>query len=120
DRILLKEGLAVWLPNPSEWLWNASYSALAERAAAAHRGIWDPAACGAGPGDGTKLRFKFNADADGIDQENLDGEWVRVRNLDPTRAVHLGGWALRDSAPGGFVFPDWGAITPAERLAVDV
>jgi endonuclease YncB( thermonuclease family) len=120
DRILLKEGLAVWLPNPSEWLWNASYSALAERAAAAHRGIWDPTSCGTGPEDWARLRIEVNGDADGIDQENLDGEWVRVRNLDPTRAVHLGGWALRDSAPGGFVFPDWVTITPGETLTVHV
>jgi endonuclease YncB( thermonuclease family) len=120
QRILLSEGLAVWLPNAEEWIWNASYSTLAERAAAAHRGIWNPTACGRGPEDWARLALTLNGDADGIDGENLNGEWVRIRNLDPTRPVHLGGWTLRDSAPGGFTLPDWVTITPGEELAVHV
>jgi endonuclease YncB( thermonuclease family) len=120
DRILLDEGLAVWLPNGNEWLWNASYSTLAERAAAAHRGIWNPTACGRGPEDWAQLRISVNGDADGVDEENLNGEWVRIRNLDPARAVHLGGWTLRDSVPGGYVLPEWVTITPGEELTVHV
>jgi endonuclease YncB( thermonuclease family) len=120
NRILVKEGLAVWLPNGNEWVWNASYSALAERAAAAHRGVWNPTACGRGPADWARLRVEVNGDADGTDQENLDGEWVRIRNLDPVRPVNLGGWSLRDSAPGGYVFPEWTTITPGETLTVHV
>jgi endonuclease YncB( thermonuclease family) len=120
DRILLREGLAVWLPNGNEWVWNKSYSTIAERAAAAHRGIWDPTACGRGPEDWAKLSMSLNGDADGIDQENLNGEWVRIRNLDPTRPVNLGGWTVRDSAPGGYKLPDWVTITPGEVLTVHV
>ena len=118
NRILVKEGLAVWLPNGNEWAWNASYSAFAERAAAAQRGVWNPTACGRGPEDWAKLRVEVNGDADGTDQENLNGEWVRIRNLDPARSVNLGGWSLRDSAPGGYVFPEWTTITPGETLTV--
>jgi len=117
-RILVSEGLAVWLPNGNEWVWNKSYSTLAERAAAGHRGIWNPTACGRGPEDWAQLQLLLNGDADGIDNENLNGEWVRIRDLDPTRAVNLGGWALRDSAPGGYTFPDWVTITPGEELTV--
>jgi endonuclease YncB( thermonuclease family) len=118
DRILLSEGLAVWLANSNEWIWNKPYSRLAERAAAAHRGIWDPTACGRGPEDWAQLALTVNGDADGTDGENLNGEWVRIRNLDPVRPVHLGGWTLRDSAPGGYRFPDWVTITPGEELTV--
>ncbi len=117
-RILVSEGLAVWLPNSNEWVWNKSYSTLAEQAAAAHRGIWNPTSCGRGPEDWARLQLLLNGDADGIDNENLNGEWVRIRNLDPTRAVNLGGWSLRDSAPGGYTFPDWVTITPGEELTV--
>jgi endonuclease YncB( thermonuclease family) len=120
QRILLSEGLAVWLPNAEEWIWNASYSTLAERAAAAHRGIWNPTACGRGPEDWARLQVTLNGDADGIDGENLNGEWVRIRNLDPTRPVRLGGWTVRDSAPGGFRLPDWVTITPGEEVTVHV
>jgi endonuclease YncB( thermonuclease family) len=120
QRILLREGLAVWLPNGNEWIWNRSYSTLAERAAAAHRGVWDPTACGRGPEDWARLAITVNGDADGIDGENLDGEWVRIRNLDAARPVHLGGWTVRDSAPGGYRLPDWVTITPGEVLTVHV
>jgi endonuclease YncB( thermonuclease family) len=120
DRILVSEGLAVWLANSNEWIWNQPYSVLAERAAAAHRGIWDPTACGRGPEDWAQLALTVNGDADGTDDENLDGEWVRIRNLDPARSVHLGGWTLRDSAPGGYKLPDWVTITPGEELTVHV
>jgi endonuclease YncB( thermonuclease family) len=120
-RILVSEGLALWLPNAQEWLWNASYSLLAERAAAAHRGLWNPTACGRGPQDGAQLRLTVNGDADGVDDaENLNGEWVRIRNLDPVKAVRLGGWRLRDTAPRAYVFPDWVTLPPGEEIEVHV
>jgi endonuclease YncB( thermonuclease family) len=120
-RILVSEGLALWLPNSNEWLWNASYSLLAERAAAAHRGLWNPTACGRGPQDGAPLQLTVNGDADGVDDaENLNGEWVRIRNLDAAKAVRLGGWRLRDTAPRAYVFPDWVTIPPGEELEVHV
>jgi endonuclease YncB( thermonuclease family) len=119
-RILLSEGLALWLPNTNEWVWNASYSRLAEQAAAAHRGLWNPTACGRGPEEDAQLRLSVNGDADGDDAENVNGEWVRVHNLDPAKAVQLGGWALRDTAPRQLVFPDWVTVPPGEELEVHV
>jgi endonuclease YncB( thermonuclease family) len=120
-RILVSEGLALWLPNANEWLWNASYSLLAEKAAAAHRGLWNPTACGRGPQDNAQLRLTVNGDADGVDDAaNLNGEWVRIRNLDPAKAVRLGGWALRDTAPRRYVFPDWVTLPPGEEIEVHV
>jgi endonuclease YncB( thermonuclease family) len=119
-RILVSEGHALWLPNSNEWIWNASYSTLAERAAAAHRGIWNPIYCGRGPEDAAQLRVTVNGDADGDDGDNLNGEWVRIRNLDPAKAVHLGGWSLRDTAPRRYVFPDWVTVPPGEELEVHV
>jgi endonuclease YncB( thermonuclease family) len=119
-RILLREGLAVWLPNGNEWVWNASYSEVAERAAAAHRGIWNQTACGRGPQDAIPIGLTVNGDADGSDDENVNGEWVRIRNLHPAKPLHLGGWSLRDTAPRHYVFPDWVTIPPGEELTVHV
>ena len=114
------EGHALWLPNGNEWLWNAGYSALAETAAAARRGIWNPTYCGRGPQDAARLQLTVNGDADGIDGENLNGEWVRIRNLDPVATVHLGGWALQQSAPGRYVLPDWVTLPPGEVVTIHV
>jgi endonuclease YncB( thermonuclease family) len=119
-RLLVAEGHALWLPNGNEWLWNAGYSTLAERAAAAQRGIWNPTYCGAGPQDAARLRVTVNGDADGIDSENLNGEWVRIRNLDPVAAVRLGGWSLQQTTPGRHVLPDWVTLPPGEELTVHV
>lgn len=120
-RTLINEGHAVWLPNWQEWAWNASYSRLAERAAAAHRGIWNPTYCGAGPSDASPLRLTVNGDADGADDDNENGEWIRIRNLDPARAVNLGGWMVSDSTPlNRYRLPDWTTVTPGETLTIRV
>ena len=118
QRILVSEGHALWLPNGSEWAWNEDYSKLAERAAAARRGIWAPTYCGLGPSDESPLQVLVNADADGSDRDFVNGEWVRVRNLDPVNEVHLGGWWVRDSALRRFTFPDWATLPPGETLTV--
>ena len=117
--IMLAEGHALWLPNRGEWAWNAGYSTIAEQAAAAGRGIWSPTYCGLGPSDASPLRVLVNSDADGADEGNLNGEWIRVQNLDPVNEVHLGGWWLRDSV-NRFVFPDWATLAPGDSLTVYV
>ena len=53
---------------------------LAERAAAAQRGLYDPDACRPGPDQDLPVAVSANWDADGNDAQNLDGEWVEVRN----------------------------------------
>ena len=117
-RILIAEGHALWLPNCNEWAWNADYATLAERAAVQQRGIWSPTYCGLGPSDASPLRVLVNADADGDDHGFINGEWIRIRNLDTVNEVHLGGWWVRDSALRRFTFPDWATLPPGETLTV--
>jgi endonuclease YncB( thermonuclease family) len=119
-RILLSEGHVWWLANNNEWPWNAPYSAIAERAAAAHRGLWNPTYCGRGPESGAQLQVTVNGDADGVDAENVNGEWVRIHNLGTTKPVHLGGWSLQSAIPGRYVLPGWVTIPPGETLTVHV
>ena len=116
--IMVAEGHGLWLPNRQEWAWNAGYSTLAEQAAASQVGLWSPAYCGLGPSDISPLRVIANADADGNDERNIGGEWIRVRNLDPVNEVRLGGWWVRDSALRRYVFPDWATLPPGESLTV--
>jgi endonuclease YncB( thermonuclease family) len=117
-RILVAEGHALWLPNPNEYAWNADYSLLAEQAAAQGLGLWSTAYCGLGPSEGSPLRVLVNADADRNDNDFINGEWIRIRNLDPVNEVPLGGWWVRDSALRRFVFPEWATLPPGEALTV--
>jgi endonuclease YncB( thermonuclease family) len=108
-RILVSEGLALWLPHRLEYGWNVTYSWMAQQAAATGLGLWSTESCGAGPL--ATLRVKVHANAKGNDSENLNGEWVRIRNEGPTE-VSLEDWWIRDSALRRYEFP-WWAVVPA-------
>ena len=116
SRVLMERGLALWLPNPVEYAHNLEYRRLAQEAAAAHRGLYDPAACGAGPDQDLPIELLVNWDADGNDAQNINGEWVDIRNDGP-RDLPIGGWWFRDSwleynrnhIPG-FEFPGYARV----------
>jgi endonuclease YncB( thermonuclease family) len=114
-RAQIAHGHALWLPNPVEYAWNGEYSRLAERTAAKRINLWNPDYCGAGPP--ASVRLWVNWDAEGVDRANVDGEWVRIKNLDPTNPLPLGGWWVRDSdlrryrLPPGTTVPAGGTIT---------
>jgi endonuclease YncB( thermonuclease family) len=118
--ILLAEGHALFLPNRTEWVWNAGYARIAEEASTTGAGLWNPTYCGAGPSDASPLRVIVDPDAAGADEKNLNGEWIRIRNLDPVNEVHLGGWWVRDSALRRYTFPDWATLPPNDSLTVYV
>lgn len=117
-RLLLNEGHAIWLGNGAEWAWNTSYSIIAQRAAAHHVGIWDPEACA--PGPPADVRLWVNADADGSDDANVNGEFIRIKNLDPVNPLPIGGWWVRDSDLRRYVFPVGESIPPSSTITVYV
>jgi endonuclease YncB( thermonuclease family) len=117
-RTLLTEGHALWLSNGSEWAWNTSYSILAQRAAARQIGIWDPESCA--PGPPANVRLWVNADADGSDLDNVNGEWIRIKNLDTVNPLPLGGWWVRDSDLRRYVFPAGEVVPPNSTATVYV
>lgn len=119
-RRLLAEGHALWLPNRREYAWNADYNLLSARAAAKGVGLWNPGYCGPGPSEGAQLQLLVNSDAPGSDRDFLNGEWVRIRNLDPVNEVPLGGWWVRDSTLRQFTFPSWATLAPGEELKLYV
>ncbi len=115
--VLLEKGLALWLGNGKEWPWNATYSRLAQQAAARGVGIWNPTACRKpGPSQDSPLSLKVKWDGNGTDTPN--SEWVRIKNGDPVNDVSLRGWTLRDShlrgqkMKSGYQFPP-SAVVPA-------
>ena len=62
------------------------------------------------------MRLLVNWDADGDDNLDPNGEWVRITNLDPVNPLPLGGWWLRDSALRRLVFPSWAEVPPGGHV----
>jgi endonuclease YncB( thermonuclease family) len=119
-RILMKEGLVLPLANSSEWALNAYYSALGQRAAAQRIGIWNSYYCGPGPEDLAYLRVWVNSNPPGNEDDNPNGEWVKVRNLDPSRPVAIGRWWLRDSALRRYTFPAGATVAAGSSVTMFV
>jgi endonuclease YncB( thermonuclease family) len=126
SKLELQAGLALWLPNHVENAHNREYAVLAQRAAAARKGLYDPDACGTGPDQDLPVTVTVNWDADGNDAQHLDGEWIDVHN-GGGRDLRLGGWWVRDSwlrfgrdhVPG-YRFPDSTVVPAGATLRVRV
>ncbi len=108
---LIRNGFALWLPFAGEWAKDASYRLAQARAAQERRNMFDTDTCGAGPHQGSGLSLWVNGDADGADDKNLNGEWIRVGNSS-SYAVPIGGWWVRDSGLRRYTFPA-GTVVPA-------
>jgi endonuclease YncB( thermonuclease family) len=117
-RILISEGHALWLPNRREHVWNREYSVLAGRAAQLRRNLWDPDYCAFGPSQEHPLQMWVNWDADGNDNFDPNGEWVRIKNLDPANPMPLGGWWIRDSALRKYTFPSWATVPAGGEITL--
>jgi endonuclease YncB( thermonuclease family) len=111
-RIMISEGYALWWGGQAEDATNLRYGVLSEKAAAARKGLFTPNSCGIGPNEGQPIRLWVNWDADGSDRDNVNGEWVKIRNQDPVNPLPLDGWHVRDSSLRRFTFPAGSTIPP--------
>jgi endonuclease YncB( thermonuclease family) len=118
-RILIDEGHALWLPGASEWAHNRRYAQGAQKAKVAGQRLWNPRYCGTDVSDATPLRMWVNWDADSIDQQNLNGEWVKIKN-DGATDLPIGGWWLRDSFLDRYTFPTYAVIPAGGTVTVFV
>jgi endonuclease YncB( thermonuclease family) len=114
----MERGLALWFGDQKEWAWNGPYSRIAAQAAAQHVGIWNDAACGAGPSAGAPLRVWVNWDSKTTGNDDLNREWIKVRNLDPYRTVSLRGWWVRSGGVRRYHFPADATIPPGGEITV--
>jgi endonuclease YncB( thermonuclease family) len=115
---ILRAGHALWLQNPVESAWNREYSTIAQEAMARGVGLWSKTSCGAGPEAGAQLDVRVKWDADGNDAQNINGEWVEIKNLDPNRPVAIGGWRVRVSDLRHFVLPAGTEVPAGGRIRV--
>ncbi len=89
----------------------------AAQARGAARGIWSPEGC-MSPLYGAMDITEVQANPPGPDEENLNGEWIELRN--PADApVDTAGWSLRDeSSVHRLVFPAGTSLEPGGRIRV--
>ena len=114
----LQEGRALWAANADEWA-HREYNWAAQAAAAAGRGLYSRTSCGTGPSQSAKLSMWVNWDADGPDDRNVNGEWVRIRNLGKTN-VSIGGWWFRDSFGRRYTFPKAATVAAGKAIMLHI
>ena len=57
-------------------------------------------------------------DADGNDRDDVNGEYVKIRNYDAINPLPLAGWYLRDTGLRRFTFPPGSVIPPNSSVTV--
>jgi endonuclease YncB( thermonuclease family) len=116
--ILMREGHALWLDSTSDTAWNRRYDLLGQRAAQAHRHLWNPATCGDGPQQHVPIRIWAQSDPPGRDTP--DGEFVKVQNRSTTETLQLGHWWVRDAMLRRFTFPTGTTVAPGATVTLHV
>ena len=97
---------------------NVRYSVLASRPPRRTEGLFSPNYCGIGPNEGQPIKLWVNWDADGNDRDNVNGEWVKIKNQDPINPLPLDGWYMRDSGLRRFTFPAGSTIPPGSTFTL--
>ena len=120
NALMLKKSFAVAYPHEQEPARNARYTQLANAAARNGQRIWNPKACGRGPKQylDPYLKVRLRWDANGNDEENLNGEYTRIENSHPTEALSLKGWILRDTSSYYYFFKDRAVVPPKGSVTV--
>lgn len=111
--LMVSEGYGLPMRNAAEPDYGEDYVAAAIAPARAGLRVWEPESCGSNP-ISTDLQMWVNADADGDDSQNVNGEWVRINN-NGSSTVSIANWILRSDGRLGdnsFIFPS-GASIPA-------
>jgi competence protein ComEC len=60
---------------------------------------------------------EINADADGDDAENLNGEYVTFENTGSS-SLGLSGWVLADAADHSYTIPEGTILDPGDRITI--
>jgi micrococcal nuclease len=114
---LVRRGAAISRRYPPDTSLAADLEAAQSDARASQLGLWNPEACG--PVADAELRITtVHYDASGDDNQNLNEEWITIRN-EGDNLVDLSGWTIRDeSASNRFQFPDSYVLSPRETVTI--
>jgi len=119
-KLMIEESYAIAKPITTEPSHNAEYQAAAFEASLQGQRIWDDDYCGVGPQQNAQLRMVVHSNAEGPDDDNLNGEWVRIYN-DGDSSVALNGWRLRNTSTFEiWQFPSYANIPANGSIMVHV
>lgn len=119
NREQIQRGHALWHDTPTENTKIGRYFVDAVRATRRGERLSDDERCGAGPHAGARIGMWVQWDAPGNDQDNVNGEWIKIQNRS-TNALDLSGWWLRDYTLKRYLFAAGTSIGPGETLTVHV
>jgi endonuclease YncB( thermonuclease family) len=121
---LLEEGLAFSLTMDNETIYDAEYAQIAQIAKSKSLGLWSSIGISSAnhcpvSADSANSSFEIvaNFDANGDDNQNVNGEWIKIKNTSG-RSVDISHWWLRDSALYFFRFPSSTVLENGEEVTV--
>jgi micrococcal nuclease len=113
----VRRGAAISRHYPPDTAMSERLDAAQDAARAVGAGLWSPTACGP-QAEATVKIVDVAFDAPGNDNENLNGEWVEIRN-EGGSPVDLTGWGLKDeSATHRYEFPASFTLASGESVTV--
>lgn len=116
--VVAQSGLAMWFTVENEAALSYPYRVMIAHTQLAKKGLWDPRYCGPLEQPDASLSVVVNWDAPGNDGDNINGEFVVVRNTG-TQDVDVSGWLMRDSSlTAWFYFPQGSVLAPNDFRVV--
>lgn len=121
---LVKQGYAAASTHPPDVRHADLFVRLAREARESEIGLWDPAVCPESTSSGAPASapgavkiVDIHYDAEGNDHQNLNDEWVQIRNSG-SDAVSLSGWTLSDVANHTYAFPSTFRLSGGRTVTV--
>ena len=116
--VVAQSGLAMWFTLQKEAAQSYKYRVMIAQTQLKKIGLWDPNYCGPLEQPEAKLSVIVNWDAEGNDNNNVNGEYAIIRNLGESD-VDLTGWLLRDSGVSEwFHLPSGSILAPNDFRVV--
>ena len=120
---LVQEGYVLAWPQPEENFYNEDLWLAQQNAMDNQRGpLWNSelSECHNPEHEDAQLDMWVNWDAPGNDGQNLNGEWVKIKNIGPSE-VDLSHWRVRDTGQQNpFQFPNGTILSAEETITVYV
>ncbi|MFP3882584.1 MAG: lamin tail domain-containing protein [Actinomycetota bacterium] len=114
---LVRRGAALSRRYPPDTAHSDRFDAAQATAEEAELGLWAPDACGEPVAADVRI-IELRYDAAGNDNENLNDEWIRLRN-EGNETVDMSGWGIKDeSATNRFEFPSGFTLAPGDVVTI--
>jgi endonuclease YncB( thermonuclease family) len=114
---MVRRGFATTRRYPPDTAMAETLVQAQDEARESRAGLWGPDVCGTGF-DADLSIIAVEYDAPGHDTQNLNQEWVEIRN-DGAGPVDLTGWEIKDESAGNrYRFPGGFTIAPDETVTV--